>query len=166
MKTLLKNEVLISYSQQESRLAEGQKTVGVSSIQLSNQQHNAFDKIDINNPDGPQITLVHGVTSSGKTEVYIKLINEVMKQGKQVLYLLPEIALTAQIINRLYRYFGNKVGVYHSRFSPNERAEVWVKTQNPKEGGYQVLIGARSAMFLPFATGLCRTIYPSGISDL
>ena len=151
LKTLLKNEVLISYSQQESRLAEGQKTAGVSSIQLSNQQHNAFDKIDINNPDGPQITLVHGVTSSGKTEVYIKLINEVMKQGKQVLYLLPEIALTAQIINRLYRYFGNKVGVYHSRFSPNERAEVWVKTQNPKEGGSQVLIGARSAMFLPFA---------------
>ena len=150
LKTLIKNGVLTAYDQQESRLIDVDKTQSVSNIKLSEQQQNAFDKIDINNPDAPQITLIHGVTSSGKTELYIKLINEVIKQGRQVLYLLPEIALTAQIINRLRKYFGTKVGVYHSKFSPNERAEVWTKTLDPQNGGYQVLIGARSAMFLPF----------------
>ena len=150
LKTLIKNGVLTAYDQQESRLIDVDKTQSVSNIKLSEQQQNAFDKIDINNPEAPQITLIHGVTSSGKTELYIKLINEVIKQGRQVLYLLPEIALTAQIINRLRKYFGTKVGVYHSKFSPNERAEVWTKTLDPQNGGYQVLIGARSAMFLPF----------------
>ena len=150
LKTLIKNGVLTAYDQQESRLIDVDKTQSVSNIKLSEQQQNAFDKIDINNPEAPQITLIHGVTSSVKTELYIKLINEVIKQGRQVLYLLPEIALTAQIINRLRKYFGTKVGVYHSKFSPNERAEVWTKTLDPQNGGYQVLIGARSAMFLPF----------------
>lgn len=150
LKTLIKNGVLTAYDQQESRLIDVDKTLNVSNIKMSEQQRNAFEKIDINNPESKQITLVHGVTSSGKTELYIKLINEVVKQGKQVLYLLPEIALTAQIINRLRKYFGAKVGVYHSKFSPNERAEVWTKTLCPENGGYQVLIGARSAMFLPF----------------
>ena len=150
LKTLIKNGVIVAYDQQESRLIDVDKTQSVNTIKLSDQQQKAFEKIDINNAEAPQITLVHGVTSSGKTELYIKLINEVVKQGKQVLYLLPEIALTAQIINRLRKYFGAKVGVYHSKFSPNERAEVWTKTLNPENGGYQILIGARSAMFLPF----------------
>lgn len=151
LKTLIKNDVIIAYEQEESRLDDTENTSSPANITLSEQQQNAFDKIDITNPEAPQITLIHGVTSSGKTEVYIKLINEVIKQGKQVLYLLPEIALTAQIINRLRKYFGAKVGVYHSRFSPNERAEVWMKTLHPENNGYQVLIGARSAMFLPFS---------------
>lgn len=151
LKTLIKNGVIVAYDQQESRLVDVDRTQSVSTIKLSDQQQEAFEKIDIINPEAKQITLVHGVTSSGKTELYIKLINEVVKQGKQVLYLLPEIALTAQIINRLRKYFGAKVGVYHSKFSPNERAEVWTKTLNPENGGYQILIGARSAMFLPFS---------------
>lgn len=150
LKTLIKNGILQTFDQQESRLVDVEKTQSVATIKLSEQQQQAFDKIDVLNPDAPQVTLVHGVTSSGKTELYIKLINEVVKQGRQVLYLLPDIALTAQIINRLRKYFGKKVGVYHSKFSANERAEVWTKTLNPQIDGYQVLIGARSAMFLPF----------------
>ena len=95
--------------------------------------------------------LLHGVTSSGKTEVYIKLIKDVLEDGRQVLFLLPEIALTAQIINRLRKYFGGKVGVYHSRFSVSQRAEVWSRTMDPDPNRrYQVLLGARSAVFLPF----------------
>ena len=151
LKTLIKNGVITAYDQQKSRLVDVDKTQNVSSIILSEQQSNAFNEIDINNPEAPQITLIHGVTSSGKTELYIKLINEVVKQGRQVLYLLPEIALTTQIINRLRKYFGKKVGVYHSKFSPNERVEVWAKTLHPENDGYQVVIGARSAMFLPFS---------------
>ena len=150
LNTLIKHEVLISYEEQVSRLNNYSKATSVSTIKLTEQQQKAFDKIDITNPDSPQTTLVHGVTSSGKTELYIKLINEVVKQGKQVLYLLPEIALTAQIINRLRKYFGTKVGIYHSKFTPNERAEVWTKTINHEKDGYQILLGARSAMFLPF----------------
>ena len=98
---------------------------------------------------------MHGVTSSGKTEIYIKLINEYISQGKQVLYLLPEIALTTQIINRLRKYFGDKIGVYHSRYNENEKAEIWYKVLNnyniKKEVKYQVILGARSAVFLPFS---------------
>jgi len=71
------------------------------------------------------VVLLHGVTSGGKTEVYIKLITDTIKSGKQVLYMLPEIALTTQIINRLRKYFGDEVGVYHSRYNNNERVEVW-----------------------------------------
>ena len=94
--------------------------------------------------------LLYGVTSSGKTEVYVQLIKEQIAQGKQVLYLLPEIALTTQIINRLKRYFGDEVGVYHSRFNQNERVEVWNEVLKGKESRFKVLLGARSAVFLPF----------------
>ncbi len=93
------------------------------------------------------VVLLHGVTSSGKTEVYIHLIKQVVDSGKQALYLLPEIALTAQIILRLQKIFGDKIGIYHSRFSNNERIEIWKKVINKE---YQVLIGARSALLLPF----------------
>ncbi len=94
-----------------------------------------------------EVVLLHGVTSSGKTHIYIHLIEEQIKINKQVLYLLPEIALTAQIISRLKKVFGNKVGVYHSRFSNNERVEIW---KNVLNGNYQIVLGARSAIFLPF----------------
>lgn len=94
-----------------------------------------------------RVVLLHGVTSSGKTMVYIKLIEEYLQAGKQILYLLPEIALTAQIIRRLQEHFGDKIGVYHSKFNNNERVEIWNKI---KSGEIQLVIGARSALLLPF----------------
>lgn len=98
------------------------------------------------------VVLLHGITSSGKTHIYIKLIEEYLDQGKQALYLLPEIALTAQLIRRLRNYFGNRIGIYHSKFSANERYEIWFKTLN---GEYSIILGVRSAIFLPFtALGL------------
>ncbi|WP_198943129.1 replication restart helicase PriA [Polaribacter tangerinus] len=95
------------------------------------------------------VTLLHGITSSGKTEVYTKLIQEVIDAGKQVLFLLPEIALTTQIITRLQYYFGNQISVFHSKYSINERVEVWnnILTQQPKT---KIILGARSSIFLPF----------------
>ncbi len=104
------------------------------------------------------VCLLHGVTGSGKTEVYCHLIDEALQAGKQVLYLLPEIALTTQLIYRVQHYFGDKVGVYHSRFSENERVEIWNSvlqsansTVQVNHRHYQVILGARSALFLPFS---------------
>ena len=94
------------------------------------------------------ITLLHGVTGSGKTEIYIHLIKEAIKQDKQTLYLLPEIALTKQITDRLKKVFGNDLAVYHSRFNDKERAETWMKLKNKE---CKVVLGARSAVFLPFS---------------
>ncbi|MCQ2298969.1 MAG: primosomal protein N' [Bacteroidales bacterium] len=157
--TLIKNEVILQENKVESRLKEFDAETDVDTIVLSEQQQDAFEYLQqgIVRPqegaspiDFPRTALLHGVTSSGKTEVYIKLIDKTLRQGKQVLFLLPEIALTAQIINRLRKYFGNRVGVYHSRFSANERAEVWKKTLDPGPDGYSLLLGARSALFLPF----------------
>ena len=96
------------------------------------------------------VTLLHGITSSGKTEVYTKLILEVLEQGKQVLFLLPEIALTTQIIVRLQAYFGSKISVFHSKYSMNERIEVWNNVLENKTKA-QIILGARSAVFLPFS---------------
>ena len=93
------------------------------------------------------VCLLHGVTSSGKTQIYIKLIEEYYKQGKQVLYLLPEIALTAQMIRRLQLHFGGNIAIYHSKFNNNERVELWNKI---KTGEIRIVLGARSALFLPF----------------
>ncbi len=121
--------------------------------ELSPAQQQAFDQI-IESFSKNVTSLLHGVTASGKTEIYIKLIEEVFSQGKQVLYLLPEIGLTTQIISRLKRFFGNKVGVYHSKFNDAERVEIWNKVLNYKPGetdsDYQLIVGARSAVFLPF----------------
>lgn len=94
-----------------------------------------------------QACLLHGVTSSGKTQIYIKLIEEQVRQGKQVLYMLPEIALTAQIIRRLQKHFGGHIGIYHSKFNQNERVEIWNKV---KTGELKVVLGARSSLFLPY----------------
>lgn len=93
------------------------------------------------------VVLLHGVTASGKTQLYIRLIEQVIQEGKNVLYLLPEIALTTQITDRLKLHFGDKLGVYHSKFNDNERAEVWHKVLN---GDFKVVVGARSSVFLPF----------------
>lgn len=94
------------------------------------------------------VCLLHGITSSGKTHLYIKLIEECISQDKQVLYMLPEIALTSQIIRRLQKHFGGYIGIYHSRFSQNERVEIWNKVKN---GELKVVLGARSSVFLPYS---------------
>ena len=116
---------------------------------LNKYQKIALDDIS-QSFDNKKVTLIHGVTSSGKTEIYVKLIEECIKTGKQALYLLPEIALTTQLISRLQDYFGKKVSVYHSKYSVHERVEVWnnVLTKKPKA---QIVIGARSALFLPYS---------------
>lgn len=145
--TLLKKEILVATQREESRLQQFVSTTDVSTIHLNEEQQLAYDTIVAS---GKSVNLLHGVTSSGKTEVYIHLIDKTIKEGKQVLFLLPEIALTAQIINRLRKYFGNTVGVYHSRFNTQERAEVWQRTMDPSDSGYKILLGARSAVFLPF----------------
>jgi primosomal protein N' (replication factor Y) len=100
--------------------------------------------------DKHEVTLLHGITSSGKTEVYMKLMEECLEKGKQVLYLLPEIALTTQLISRLQACFGPKVAVFHSKFSLNERVEVWNNVRKDVEKA-QIIIGARSSLFLPFS---------------
>ncbi len=113
---------------------------------LSGAQEKALQEIRKGFADKP-VCLLHGVTASGKTEVYTKLIEEYILQGKQVLYMLPEIALTAQIIRRLQKHFGGYIAIYHSKFNPNERVEIWNKV---KSGETKVILGARSSLFLPF----------------
>jgi primosomal protein N' (replication factor Y) len=113
---------------------------------LSPAQQKALDKVKESFTD-KGVCLLHGVTSSGKTQIYIKLIEEYYKQGKQVLYLLPEIALTAQMIRRLQMHFGGNIAIYHSKFNNNERVELWNKI---KTGETRIVLGARSALFLPF----------------
>lgn len=116
---------------------------------LSADQTTALKQIE-NEFEEKDICLLHGVTGSGKTEVYVELINKYIEKGEQVLYLLPEIALTTQMINRLRKYFGDKIGIYHSKFSPSERVEVWNAVLKDKLHQYDVILGARSAVFLPF----------------
>jgi len=120
---------------------------------LSDSQQEAFSQLQTE-MKSHLVTLLHGVTSSGKTEIYIKLIEASLAQNKQVLYLLPEIALTTQIIQRLRKYFGDEIGVYHSRYNQNERAEVWENIAGFQQLGihkkYRIILGPRSAMFLPF----------------
>tara|TARA_B110000459_G_scaffold63349_1_gene71009 strand:- start:432 stop:2882 length:2451 start_codon:yes stop_codon:yes gene_type:complete len=116
---------------------------------LSDAQSEALNKIKTSF-ETKNTALLHGVTSSGKTEIYVQLIEEILKQKKQVLYMLPEIALTTQLISRLQYYFGEKISVYHSKYSISERVEVWnnVLENKPKA---QIIIGARSSLFLPFS---------------
>ncbi len=117
----------------------------LTSPTLTERQHEAFQAIRQHYHE-KDIVLLHGVTSSGKTEIYIKLIEEAIQNGGRALYLLPEISLTGQIIERLRKVFGDKVGIYHSKFSHNEQAEIWQKV---RKGEYDVVIGPRSAVFLP-----------------
>jgi len=116
---------------------------------LSSAQDNAYNEI-IKSFNEKDVCLLHGVTSSGKTEIYIKLIEDQIKEGKQVLYLLPEIALTIQIIKRLKKHFGSKVGVSHSNLNNSERVEVWKTIQNSDNARCSIILGARSSIFLPF----------------
>ena len=152
LQTLLKKGILKSEERVISRLVDI-SAEHTAEVHLSIPQDNAYQQIKHHFEKFP-VTLLHGVTGSGKTEIYIKLIDEVLKQGKQVLYLLPEIALTSQIVNRLRKYFGEKVGVYHSRFNEYERVEIWDRVLSGGEqddsAKYQLILGARSALLLPY----------------
>ena len=150
---LVKKGVFVDYEKAVSRLVDHPAQKPVSSITLNKEQEEVLNNIQ-SQFEEKHAVLLHGVTGSGKTEVYIKLIEKTLAQGKQVLFLLPEIALTAQIINRLRLYFGEMVGVYHSRYNPNERVEVWNRVlgdMNDEGADYKIIIGARSALFLPFS---------------
>lgn len=144
--TLVRKGVFVLESRTFSRLRQRDGSANADDIMLDEQQQKAFDTI-VGGWDEKPISLLHGVTGSGKTEVYIKLIDHVLKQGKQVLYLLPEIALSAQLVSRLEKYFGPLLGVYHSMFSKDERVEIWNKVLAEE---YRIVVGARSSVFLPF----------------
>ena len=149
---IVKKNILTVVEKNIDRLAGYEGTIKELST-LSNAQSEAYNQIKQSFTEKP-VTLLHGVTSSGKTEIYIKLIQECLEIGKQVLYLLPEIGLTTQIINRLTRVFGDIAGVYHSKFNDSERVEIWNKVLNFGDSNncseYQLIVGTRSALFLPF----------------
>jgi len=150
---LEKKGIFHSLMRKESRLQTKEAYDDVSAIQFSENQDKAFKEINTIFAEKDQC-LLHGITGSGKTELYIKLIADTIAEGKQVLYLLPEIALTAQIINRLSRYFGKKVGVYHSRYNQNEQVEIWNKVldkNNNLSDSYDIILSARSGIFLPYS---------------
>ena len=144
---LVKRGLLEVYEREVGRLNHGGEPHLEKIRSLSDVQQDAFNKIQFSFL-GKNVTLLHGVTSSGKTEIYIHLIRQALERKQQVLYLLPEIALTVQIMQRLQHVFGNRLGIYHSKYSDAERVEIWQKqlSQNP----YDVILGARSAVFLPF----------------
>lgn len=144
VKTLIKNKTLIEQHQQISRFERYGETTSSSSLSPLQEHKLSEIKAHFEQHD---VVLLHGVTGSGKTELYIKLIEEQLSMGKQVLYLLPEIALTTQIVNRLRKIFGDRLGVYHSKYSDNERVEVW---QGLLKGSIDLVIGVRSAALLPF----------------
>jgi len=146
IKALIEKEVFIAEDKNVSRLYYEQEEEAITGFKLSEQQQTALDDVSSQFAE-KDVVLLHGVTSSGKTQIYIRLIEEMINSGRQVLYLLPEIALTTHIIERLRIYFGANIGVYHSRFNDNERVEVWQKVLNNE---YKVVLGARSSVFLPF----------------
>lgn len=145
LKGLVDKNILFTEKRVVDRVQFLPKNVHID-FDLSPAQQEAFGKIK-NSFIEKQVCLLHGVTSSGKTQVYIKLIEEIMRSGKQVLYMLPEIALTSQIIRRLQKHFGGYIGIYHSKFTQNERVEIWNKV---KSGELKIILGARSSLFLPF----------------
>lgn len=147
IKALIDRGILFTYELEVGRLNNGGEPHLDHVHPLNEAQQEAYNLILLKMMAKP-VVLLHGVTSGGKTEIYIHLIQKALADGRQVLYLLPEIALTVQIMNRLRRVFGNRLGIYHSKYSDAERVEIWQKqlSANP----YDVVLGARSAVFLPF----------------
>ena len=147
LQLLEKRGMLETYEVEVGRLNHGGDYHPELIKSLSSAQQTAYNSILMSMMKRP-VTLLHGVTSSGKTEIYIHLIQQALERKEQVLYLLPEIALTVQMMQRLQRVFGNRLGIYHSKYSDAERVEIWKKqlSKNP----YDVILGARSAVFLPF----------------
>ncbi len=157
IKGLIAKSVFEDYYLQIDRVDFSQNKIA-HEIHLSKAQNEAYEGI-CSQLEHKEVCLLHGVTSAGKTEIYIKVIENYLKQDKQILYLLPEIALTTQLVARLTKYFGNQVAVFHSKYSNNERVEVWnqvlafsdeAASQEAKSKA-QIVIGARSALFLPFS---------------
>ena len=146
LKALIDKGILLVEKRKIDRLATTTDAGNKSMHQLSEKQQIAFENIQNSFAQNP-VHLLHGITGSGKTQIYVALINEIVKQGQQALYMLPEIALTAQMIRRLKQYFGNSIAIYHSKFNPNERVEIWNKV---KSGEIKIVLGARSALFLPY----------------
>ena len=147
LQQLEKRGMLETYEVEVGRLNHGGAYHPELIKQLNTAQQEAYNHVLLSMMKKP-VTLLHGVTSSGKTEIYIHLIRQALERKEQVLYLLPEIALTVQMMQRLQRVFGNRLGIYHSKYSDAERVEIWQKqlSQNP----YDVILGARSAVLLPF----------------
>ena len=147
LKQLVDKKFLVLYEKEVGRLNHGGEPHLERIKKLNVPQQEAYNQI-VFQFLSKKIVLLHGVTSSGKTEIYIHMIKEAIEKKQQVLYLLPEIALTVQMRDRLQRVFGNRLGIYHSKYSDAERVEIWKKqlSQNP----YDVILGARSAVFLPF----------------
>jgi len=146
LKGLADKNILLLKKREVDRINYLPKNISIN-FDLTNAQQQALQELqDIFTEK--QVALLHGVTSSGKTLLYIKLIEQFLKEGRQVLYLLPEIALTSQIIRRLQKHFGGYIGIYHSKFNQNERIEIWNKV---KTGELKIVLGARSALFLPFS---------------
>ncbi len=143
---LIEKNILETYEKEISRLqAYKKETAGLNHLNAFQQQ--AYTEI-VQSFRQKDVCLLHGVTSAGKTEIYTHLISEALKLNRQVLFLLPEIALTAQITGRLKQFFGDLLGVYHSKISDNERVEIWNNLLNDE--GYQIILGVRSSVFLPF----------------
>jgi primosomal protein N' (replication factor Y) len=147
LQTLIKNGVFESFEVIVSRFGTDNDDFVPSTFDLNDAQTHAYQSI-LSQFQTKDTVLLHGITGSGKTEIYIRLIQEALANGDQVLYLLPEIALTTQIVTRLKKIFGEQVGIYHSKFSDNERVEVW---KSIVEGKYPFVVGVRSSVFLPFS---------------
>ena len=147
VKTLIDKGFLFTYELEVGRLNTSGEAHFDQIKPLSMSQQDAYNQI-LMQMMKKNVVLLHGVTSSGKTEVYIHLIKQALDEHKQVLYLLPEIALTVQIMERLHRVFGDRLGIYHSKYSDAERVEIWQKQMSGHP--YDVILGARSAVFLPF----------------
>lgn len=144
---LVEKGIFETYLYEVGRLDREQtRTVAINPLNPAQQA--AYDAI-LSHFREKNVCLLHGVTSSGKTEIYIHLIRQAIESGRQVLYLLPEIALTTQITERLKRVFGGRIGIYHSKFPDAERVEIWQKQLRP-EGHYDIILGVRSSVFLPF----------------
>ncbi len=145
LKGLIEKGILLAEKRATDRLKTLPKDITIN-FSLSQAQQVSYQAI-ITSLTDKNVCLLHGVTASGKTQIYVKLIEQYMQQGKQVLYMLPEIALTSQIIRRLQVHFGGNIAIYHSKFNPNERVEIWNKVKN---GEIKVVLGARSSLLLPF----------------
>lgn len=147
LKALIDRKILYTYEREVGRLNHGGEPHPEQIKALSEAQQDAYNQI-LFQFLRKRVVLLHGVTSSGKTEIYIHLIQKALDEGRQVLYLLPEIALTVQMMERLRRVFGHRLGIYHSKYSDAERVEIWQKQLSAEP--YDVILGARSAVFLPF----------------
>lgn len=158
VKALVDKQILRLYDKEVGRLNSGGMPHPENMKQLNDAQQVAFEQLSVAHNDRlqassegkttPKPALLHGVTSSGKTEVYIHLIQEAIDRGEQVMYLLPEIALTVQITQRLQHVFGDRLGIYHSKYSDAERVEIWQRQLS--DHPYDIILGARSAVFLPY----------------